>query len=124
MTRIAVVALVLVAVVSMPVTGSAQDLQDGVWTGTVSPPGGEDVDVTYEVSHEGSELAVKMVTPMGNFPFAEVRFEEGVLLFSWSPGPVLECRLDPDDDGSYYGDCVEEDDEPGQLLMVPPVADE
>ena len=120
MTRIAAVVLVLVGVAVLPATGSAQDLQDGMWSGTMTPPDGTDVPITYQVSHPNAELAITFVSPMGNSSFSDIRFEDGVLLFSWSPGPLLECELEPQEKGGYYGDCIDDSGTTGQLRMTPP----
>ncbi len=40
------------------------------------------------------------------------------------PGPTLECALEPQEDGSYYGDCVDDDGEIGQLQMIPATGQE
>ncbi|MGE0353240.1 MAG: hypothetical protein AB7I33_09935 [Gemmatimonadales bacterium] len=101
----------------------AQSLKLGTWTGTVIPPDGDPVAVTFDVAMTGDTLKVTMHVPEApSFEFSKIRFEEGKLLFSWMPGPEVRCTLVPADDGSYSGDCIDDTGESGTMSMVPPEA--
>lgn len=116
---------VLVAVLAYPSVARAQELVDGTWSGTMTQPNaGKPLPLEYQVSHADDDLVIVMLTPMGRMPFSDIEFSDGVLRFTWQPGPLIECRLEPQDDGGYYGDCVAEDGAKGQLRMVPPVGAE
>jgi len=113
--------IAIAAFVALPGTAAGQDLAHGTWTGTVTPPEGTEVAVTYEVTHPDGKLTVLMKTPMGDFPFLGIGFDEGALLFGWKPGDTtLQCRLVPSDDGGYLGDCLDKEDRSGTVRMVPP----
>lgn len=100
----------------------AQTLQDGTWTGTVTPPNGEVIEVTYEVHTMNDTLHIRIATPQfGSFDFKDIVVKDDALLFSWTPGnDFLTCDLKRRDDGSYEGECVDAGGVPGVLLMRPP----
>lgn len=94
---------------------------DGTWSGTMTQPNdGEELALEYHVTHQDGNLAIEIVTPMGRFAFSDISFVGGALRFSWQPGPLIDCRLAPLDDGGFLGDCVDESGATGQLHMVPP----
>ena len=111
----------LVTVLAYPSVGRAQDLLDGTWSGAMTQPGGNgEVYLEYQVTHPQGKLTVVMASPMGRLSFSDIEFSDGMLRFAWQPGPLVECRLAPQDGGGYYGDCVDETGATGQLRMVPP----
>ncbi len=113
---------VLVAVLACPSEARAQDLVDGTWSGAMTQPNARGpLQLEYEITHDDDDLAIVMLSPMGRMPFSDIQFSDGVLRFTWQPGPLIECQLAPQDDGGYYGDCVDEDGGIGRLRMVPPV---
>jgi hypothetical protein len=116
---------VLVGVMVYPSASLAQDLVDGTWSGTMTPPNaGGEVALEYEVTHPEGKLAIVMASPMGWMPFSNIEFSDGMLRFTWQPGPVVECQLEPQVSGGYYGDCIDETGGTGQLRMVPPAQTE
>lgn len=121
MTRSAVfVAAALLLAAAAPVSLSAQTLQDGLWTGSVSPPGGEGFPVEYEVSNEGGHLSITLVSEMGTFEFENVAYDGKVLTFNWYPGTPVDCELEEIEGGAFEGPCTDEDGDPGILYMEPP----
>jgi len=113
---------VLVAVLACPSVARAQDLVNGTWSGAMTQPNASGpLPLEYEVSHVDDDLAIVMLSPMGRMPFSDIEFSAGILRFTWRPGPLIECQLEPQDDGGYFGDCVDEDGGTGRLRMVPPV---
>lgn len=123
----AAVALALTLAVG-PARG--QELATGTWTGTVTPPGETALEVQYEVSYdEEGALAITLLPPAGvgappSIPFNDIALEDEALTFGWSAGDTaLDCELLLLEDGSFEGECVDEDGVPGFLTMVPP-ADE
>ncbi len=116
---------VLVAVLAYSSEARAQDLADGTWSGTMTQPNASrPLRLEYQVTHVDDDLVIVMLSPMGRMPFSDIEFSDGVLRFTWRPGPLIECQLEPQDDGGYYGDCVDEDGAKGQLRMVPPAGAE
>ena len=104
---------------------SAQELPAGMWTGSVTTPDGDVIEVEYDVVHGEEGLAIAIIPPPGlapqdRFEFENVALEDGVLTFNWSPGVWLDCALDLQEDGSYEGECLDEEGAPGILRMVPP----
>lgn len=107
----------------------AQSLDEGMWTGTMETPGGEVVDLRYEVKKDGEQLTIALLPPeevgadSDRYEFSDVRVEDGNLVFWWQPGPRVDCVLEPIDDGAYDGECSTADGDSGYLTMVPPGAD-
>lgn len=101
---------------------TAQSLESGTWTGTIAPPGAPPFDATYEVTTHGDSLAITLHFPQaGSFSFRDIAVHEDRIEFSWTAGTTdLACKLMKREDGAYEGDCVDEDGETGQLVMVPP----
>lgn len=105
----------------------AQELATGTWTGTVTPPDDPTLEVQYEVSYdEEGALAITLLPPAGigappSIPLRDVALEDGSLTFSWNPGgTALDCELLLLEDGSFEGECVDDEGVPGFLTMVPP----
>jgi len=98
----------------------AQDLVSGKWTGTVAPPN-EVIDVTYDIETANDTLTVMMNAPMGSFPFRNINVDGDHITFTWSTRVAdLNCDLERQEDGSYTGDCVLDNGNSAQMLMVPP----
>lgn len=115
----------MVAVLGMWVAtpAAAQELAVGTWTGTMTPPGDQGVDVTYDVSMtDDDELSIVMsVAMMGeSIEFFDIALDDDELTFWWSPGVRLDCSLARQDDGSFEGVCGDGAGGDGILLMVPP----
>jgi hypothetical protein len=105
---------------------SAQQLAHGTWTGTMTPPGGDVIDVMYEVDEAGGAISVVMTSMdvEGEMEFHDVQFEEGQLTFWWDPGVRVECTLAATDAGTFQGKCTDGTGPSGEgtLVMVPPAA--
>ena len=101
---------------------NAQKLETGTWTGTVVDPGGQSYDVTFVVQTAGDSLKIDMTGgPEGaTFPFLDIRFDNGKLMFQWEPGSPVNCTLEPVATGGFSGPCTDDDGESGLLTMVPP----
>ena len=120
-TTIALAAFATVALAASP--ASAQDLALGTWTGTMTPPGAQPVEVSYEVSRTTGPLTIVMTSMdvEGEMPFQEVMYDGSVLVFWWDPGVRVDCALRWSD-GSLQGTCTDgrPADGEGQMLMTPP----
>jgi hypothetical protein len=120
-TRSLAVAALLMSGAMAP--AAAQELTHGVWTGTMTPPGGRPVTVTYEVGLLDGVLAVAMRSLMVQevIRFREVRLVGDELTFWWEPGVRVDCTLRRTAEGAFEGPCAAGGgDEAGALTMVPP----
>ncbi len=112
--------------VLLAVPGSAQELQAGLWSGTVSSPEGQSFEIHYEVVYgeEGLEIAIipPPEAPQDRYELSGIELEDGLLTFGWSPEPELwvDCALQLHEEGYYEGECVAGDGESGILKMIPP----
>ena len=125
MTRIAsILAAATLIVVATAAPAAAQALPHGGWTGTMTPPGGQPITVTYEVGEVDGALAIVMRALMVQevIPFHDVRVEGDALSFWWEPGIRVDCRLVRTASGSFEGPCTDgsSDRGAGALTMVPP----
>lgn len=106
-----------------------QELATGTWSGTVTPPDDAPLSVEYEVSYdEEGALQITLIPPPDvaappRIPFRDIELQEEILLFSWAAGPEVTCELLLQEDGSFEGECWDDDGTPGQLTMVPPKED-
>jgi len=109
-----------VALLVMPSLASAQRLQAGTWTGTVTPPSGPIVDATFEVAESGDSVTIVLKVEFGDFPFSNIRIAEDRLMFRFEPDTSVDCTLMLQEDGSYSGDCIDSNGEKGVIVMRPP----
>ena len=102
---------------------SAQ-LAHGTWTGTVTPPGGDVIEVSYEVGETDGALSVVMssLDIEGAMEFHDVKVEEGQMTFWWDPGVRIDCTLQANESGGFQGKCTDGTGPSGEgtLVMVPP----
>jgi hypothetical protein len=120
---LAAVALLAIAAAS---PAAAQQLPFGGWTGTMTPPGGQPITVSYEVGELDGVLAIVMRALMVQevIPFHDVRVEGDAIVFWWEPGIRVDCRLERTATGAYEGPCSDGGDRgAGVLTMVPPAGE-
>ncbi len=104
-----------------PAALAAQQLEAGQWTGTVTPPGGDVLQVTFDVTASGDTTKITMnAGPMGAQPLTEIQVLADRITFKFTPGPVVNCTLMLRKDRSYQGDCLDPDGGKGVILMTPP----
>jgi hypothetical protein len=117
-------AAVFATVAAPPTAAQQPPIPYGGWTGTMTPPGGQPITVTYEVGELDGVLAIVMRALMVQeiIPFNDIRVEADALVFWWNPGVRVDCRLERTSDGSYAGPCTAGGTgAAGALTMVPPV---
>jgi hypothetical protein len=102
-------------------------MASGTWTGTLSPPGGQGIDVTFEVSGAGEDLAILLVwleeapPEVEDMQLQEIARSDAALMFVLPiPNVRIVCELEGDDGGAYEGDCNGDDGQSGHLRMIPP----
>ena len=106
---------------ALPAAIKAQKIDSGQWTGTVTAPSGETIDVTFDVTSTDDATKITVnAGANGSFEFQEVKVLKDRLTFSFSPGPTVNCTLMLGEDRSYKGDCVDPNGEKGVMRMVPP----
>lgn len=123
----AVLAVSTVAV-ALPALASAQTaaaapakIDIGHWTGTVTTPDGQTVEVSYEVTAKSDTTLITInAGQFGSFPAAGLKIEAAKITFSFTPGPQVLCVLNKKDDGSFAGECTDDGGAPAQMTMVPP----
>jgi hypothetical protein len=99
---------------------AAQELEQGIWTGSMSPPGAEGVPVTFRVGQMNGELSIVMNNiELGDMAFSEPRLDGDRLTFWWEPGTRVDCALERKADRSFEGVCSAGNGE-GAIMMVPP----
>ena len=112
----------LVMWVTIPV--GAQELEQGTWTGTLTPPPGGEVPVTFEVGGTDGALSIVMSAPLVEPPmvFNDVKLDGDELTFWWAPDIRLDCRLLRREDGIFEGPCSDGSGPAGEgiLKMLPP----
>jgi len=118
--RIAI-AFVCALFLGVPSFVSAQKMQAGTWTGTITPPNSTANPVTFEVSMAGdtTKIVVKG-TPIGDLPFENVKVAADRVTFRFTPGTPVSCTLMAQDGGGYKGNCVDSNGEIGVIEMLPP----
>jgi len=117
-------AVALMAAATGP--AAAQQLPYGGWTGTMTPPGGQPINVMYEVGELDGVLTIVMRALMVQevIPFRDIRVEADALVFWWEPGIRVDCRLARQTNGSYEGPCTAGGaGGAGALTMVPPAGE-
>ena len=102
-------------------TLAAQSLTSGTWTGSATPPGEAPLALTFEVSAAADSIAILIKTPdRGDYPVSGAKLAGDTLTFSFQPGPLVNCKLVRQADGSYTGECAGEDDLRADMVMNPP----
>ena len=120
-TNIASLALLATLTLLLTPRAQAQTLEAGTWTGRISPPSGQTLDITYEVAVANDSLKISISVPeIGTFPFQDIRLEEDVLSFYWEPNEPLGCNLKRAENGTFSGECSDLEGNTGQLTMIPP----
>lgn len=112
----------LAALFFMP---SPQDLEPVAWRGTMRPPEGGELQVTFEVGGLTGEPLVLRLPGSGNprrVVASDVRGEGTTLRFTLPLDTPTTCDLAASLAGGYDGTCVAGTGRKGQLSMVPPLA--
>lgn len=120
MLAIAAVALI------MPAAAAAQNakLEVGKWTGTVTTPGGDVVNVVVDVTNTNDTTRLSLnAGEHGTFDARNFKFDGATLSFVFTPGPDVTCTLKKQDSGSYSGDCLDDGGGVAPMVINPPKAE-
>jgi uncharacterized protein (DUF2147 family) len=106
----------------MPAALAAQQLTPGTWTGSISPPSEQKLDVTFDIRMSGDTTKITMKGAGQELAFDDVKVAASLLVFTFSPGGggTIRCSLALQGDKSYSGDCVDPQGGKGQIVMRPP----
>ncbi len=116
--------IALLALVAAPASLHAQKVQAGTWTGTIAPPDSDPIATTFTVSMSGDTTRITANGEMGSIAFKEVKVLADRITFWFDPGNAhVSCNLMLGEQGTYKGDCVDEDGSTGVITMVPPKKD-
>lgn len=105
---------------------AAPTLQEGTWTGGLTPMNHPDMvtPLTYDVRAEDGAYAIALVGPGGGaVPMRSVRLEGDTLRYVFNEpeeGVALRCALGRQGDGSYAGRCTDPDGKWARFTMTPP----
>lgn len=116
-------ALLLVACVAAAPIPYLQQLEEGNWTGTATGPDGMTYDVIYEIKNteEGQTLTLQVPEAGMAVPAEELKLEGDKLTFFFAVDmDSIACSLERQDDGSFEGECIDQDGGGGWLVMKPP----
>ena len=117
---------VLIACVVMvgatSITPQAQTLQEGTWEGTTVLPDGSSAPTNFDVTTENGELAITYHSVQGPMPLTDISLEGDTLSYTFSPGVLVRCVVQRQDDGSYTGECKTGNGETGRHTMKPPAS--
>lgn len=118
------IAVAVAAVLTVSASAAAQQaapkLETGKWTGKVTPPDGEAVDVTYDVAYAGDTLKITInAAAHGTFNTTDVKLEGSKLSFKFRPGPEVVCVLEKKE-ADYVGSCTDEGGGVALIDLSPP----
>lgn len=117
----AVLALVALTTTAAEAQDAPARLVTGKWTGTVTPPGDAQVNISIEVTSKNDAIAMKLdLGGHGIYKAEGIRLETNRLVFSFTPGPTVVCILNKKDDGSFAGECADDGGDAAQMVIMPP----
>jgi hypothetical protein len=98
-------------------------LEVGKWTGSVTPPGNDAMDIEFAVAAAGDTMKIDMtILAMGEaIPLSDVKVEATKVSFGFNvQGTAVTCSLAKKDDGSYAGECGDGGGNSAPMTMIPP----
>jgi hypothetical protein len=133
----AAAAMMVMSIVAAP-SASAQEMKDDKdmakkshWMkGTMTPPGGEAIEIAYEVAM-GEQGPKGWIVADGDdgektkIAMKDLSMDGSYVNYNWSPPDnedvVISCSLRKQADGGFAGDCKdnEEDGRTGQMTIAP-----
>jgi hypothetical protein len=106
-----------------PAAPAAEKLEVGTWTGTVTPPNGQALALTFAVTAPNDSVKIDLtIADMGmTFPLTAIKLEGRKLGFEFMAGDeAIKCALEKKDDGTFAGSCADGSGQGGPMTMVPP----
>jgi hypothetical protein len=113
--------ILILLTLATPSTVFGQKIQAGTWTGTITPPNSNAVEVTFEVTVAGDSTKITAKgTPRGDLPFANVHVAADRVTFDFNAGETISCTLMRQQGGGYKGNCLDSAGGTGVIEMLPP----
>ena len=124
MKRSIFVLISLLAACSAP---SQHALQEGTWTGGLTPMNHPDmvIPLTYEVGRADGHLSLVLINEETRTPTRDVALDGDTLSFVFNEpeeNVTLTCALGRQADASYAGRCTDTEGKWGHFTMTPPGA--
>ena len=117
---VAAAALLTVSTAATAQQAAVPKLEVGDWTGQVTPPDGQTVNVIYTVAYAGDTLKITIkAAEHGTFETTDVKLEADKLSFKFSPGTSVSCVLNKKE-SSYAGVCTDEGGGAATMDLTPP----
>lgn len=116
----------LILILFLSTCTSQSRLEEGRWTGTLSPMNHPEIDnpVAYEVSYSDDELSVSVLGPGGEtITTQNPVFEGDTLFFSFNEPEeqvLLNCALARTNGMSFEGRCSDTEGKWARFTMEPP----
>ena len=110
----------VVMVTATIITIQAQTLQEGTWEGTTVLPNGSSNRTDFDVTIENGELTILYHSVQGPMLLSDISLDGATLSYTFSPGVLVRCEVQRQDDGSYAGDCKTGNGQIGRHTMKPP----
>ena len=125
MSKTALVLALLLAACGASV--QAQDLQEGTWTGTLTPMNHPEMatPLTYDVRHAGDSLAISLRATGSPDPITarDIALTADTLSFAFNEPEadvLLRCTLGRQEDRSYAGRCADAEGKWAAFTMISP----
>ncbi|MEO5510115.1 MAG: hypothetical protein ABIV28_09215 [Longimicrobiales bacterium] len=102
---------------------SAEKLEVGKWTGTVTPPEGTTINLTFDVTVPNDSMKIDMtLTEMSaSAALTDIKLEGKKLSFAFTIFDThVTCALEKKDDGTFAGPCADAGGAGGPMTMTPP----
>lgn len=116
----------LAAACFLAACGGSAGLQEGRWTGDLTPMNHPDrtSPIAYDVDYSTGKLSIALVGPDGGaIPARDARLDADTLRFSFNEpeeGVPLRCALGGDGAGGFSGRCTDADGKWARFTMRPP----
>lgn len=105
--------LLLLTCCVMVTCQSAPPLEEGQWTGSLSPMNHPDMSnpIAYNVSHNNGQLEIDIIGPnASHIPTRDIRLENDTLYFSFNEPEekvLLDCALAEENSHTFSGRCTD-----------------
>ena len=112
---------IILLIGSLVTPAMADPVPNGLWQGTMVPPEGREVGVSFKVQKIAGRTTMTMSVPgMGVVPLQDPELEDGLITFGFKMGEkFVSCRLEATGEDAYSGPCEGEAGDGGSISMKP-----